>query len=112
VSVTPLAPDALADGSLEADSCDVIICHGALERLEPEQLQEAGRSLYRALRPGGQLLLGLASDRPGLATDATILVALLRAGLEVVEAEVPDGQRHLRLLRPLELPDIVRFSGL
>jgi hypothetical protein len=112
VTVTTVAPEAMTDGTLEADSCDVIVCDRALERLEPELLEEAGRSLYRALRPGGQLLLALEGDGARPATDATILVSLLRAGLEVVETEDSDEHRYLRLLRPLELPDIVRFSGL
>jgi SAM-dependent methyltransferase len=112
VTVTTATPGALAEGSLEPDSCDVIVCHEALEQIEPERLEDATRALYRTLRPGGQLLLRTAGDGGGIATDATILVSLLRAGLEVVAAENSGNLHYFRLLRPLELPDIVRFSGI
>ena len=112
VTVTTATPETLAEGSLEPDSCDVIICHETLEQIEPERLEDAGRALYRALRPGGQLLLGIAGDDRGIATDTTILVSLFRAGLEAVAAERSGDLQCFRLLRPLELPDIVQFSGI
>jgi SAM-dependent methyltransferase len=112
VTVTTATPATLAEGSLEPESCDVIICHETLERIEPERLEDAGRTLYRALRPGGQLLIGIAGDAGGIATDTTILVSLLRAGLETVAAESSGDIQRYRVLRPLELPDILRFSGI
>lgn len=112
VTVTTATPGTLVEGSLEPDSCDVIICHEAFERIEPERLADAARALYRALRPGGQLLLRIERDGAGVATETTILVNLLRAGLETVAAESSGDRQYFRLLRPLELPDIVRFSGI
>jgi peptidoglycan/xylan/chitin deacetylase (PgdA/CDA1 family) len=112
VTVTTATPGTLVEGALEPHSCDVIICHGTLERIEPERLADAARALYRVLRPGGQLLLRIAGDGAGIATETTILVSLLRAGLEMVAAESSGDVQFFRLLRPLELPDIVRFSGI
>jgi hypothetical protein len=112
VTVSTATPGTLAEGSLEPDTCDVIICHETLERIELERLEDAARVLYGALRPGGQLLLGIVGDGGGIATDTTILVSLLRAGLEAVAAESSGDIHCFRLLRPLELPDIVRFSGI
>jgi hypothetical protein len=112
VTVRAATPEALAQGSLDPDSSDVIICHEGLERIEPERLEDAARALYNALRPGGHLLLRIQRDGAGLATDTTIQVSLLRAGLETMAAETSDEVQYFRLLRPLELPDIVRFSGI
>jgi hypothetical protein len=112
VTVTTATPETLAEGSLESDSSDVIICDETLERIEPERLENATAALYRALRPGGNLLLRIERGSPSVATDTTILVSLLRAGLEVVGAESSGDPQYFRLLRPLELPDIVRFSGI
>jgi predicted methyltransferase len=102
----------VAEGSLEPESSDVIVCSLTLERIEPERLDDAARTVYGALRPGGQLLLGVAADGAGIATGTTILVSLLRAGLEAVAAESSGDIQYFHLLRPLELPDIVRFSGI
>jgi SAM-dependent methyltransferase len=112
VTVTTATPGTVAEGSLEPDSSDVIVCSLTLERIEPERLEDAARTVYGALRPGGQLLLGVAADGAGIATGTTILVSLLRAGLEVVAAESSGDIQCFHLLRPLELPDIVRFSGI
>jgi hypothetical protein len=112
VTVTTADSEALAEGAIEADSCDVIVCDEILELIELERLEDASRTLFRALRPGGQLLLEVGPAGAGLATDTTILVSLLRAGLEVVAAERAGDRQYFRLLRPLELPDIVRFSGI
>jgi hypothetical protein len=112
VTVSTATPEQLAEGSLEADSCDVIICHATLERIEPERLGDASHAIYQALRPGGQLLLGTEHDAAGLATETAILVSLLRAGLEAVATESSGNLQCFRLLRPIELPDIVRFSGI
>jgi SAM-dependent methyltransferase len=112
VTVTTATPGTVAEGSLDPDSSDVIVCSLALERIEPERLEDAARTVYGALRPGGQLLLGVAAGGAGIATGTTILVSLLRAGLEVVAAESSGDIQYFHLLRPLELPDIVRFSGI
>jgi len=112
ITATTATPETLAEGSLEPESSDVILCRETLERIEPERLGDAALALYRALRPGGYLLLGIESQSPGAATDTTILVSLLRAGLEMVAAETSADLQYFQLLRPLELPDIVRFSGI
>jgi hypothetical protein len=112
VTVTAATPETLAEVSLEPDSSDVIICHETLQRIEPERLEDAARAVYAALRPGGHFLLRTEREGSGLATDTTILVSLLRAGLEAVAAESSGDIQCFRLLRPLELPDIVRFSGI
>jgi hypothetical protein len=110
VTVTSADPGTLADDGLEPESADVIVCPGALDRIELERLGDACRALHRGLRPGGQLLLRV--DGKGRASAATIMVGLLRAGLEVVAAEDVENGRDLRLLRPLEYAEIVRFSGI
>jgi hypothetical protein len=112
VTVTTAAAEKLVDESLEADSCDVLICPEALEGVELERFDDASRALYRAVRPGGQLLLKVASDREGLATVTTVLVGLLRAGFEVLAIEESGAGHDLRLVRPLELAEIVDFSGI
>jgi hypothetical protein len=90
----------------------VLICPEALEGVELERFDDASRALYRAVRPGGQLLLKVASDREGLATVTTVLVGLLRAGFEVLAIEESGAGHDLRLVRPLELAEIVDFSGI
>jgi peptidoglycan/xylan/chitin deacetylase (PgdA/CDA1 family) len=112
VTVTTATPGTVAEGSLEPDSSDVIVCPLTFEGLEPERLADAALTVYRALRPGGQLLLAVSADGTGIATGTTILVSLLRAGLEVVATESSGEIQYFHLLRPLELPDIVRFSGI
>jgi hypothetical protein len=111
VTVTTASPEALAEGALEPNSCDVIVCDEVLDHIELERLDDACRALYRALRPAGQLLLRVQDGHPGLASTGTILVGLLRAGLEVVASDGSGGRQDFRLLRPLELADIHRFSG-
>jgi hypothetical protein len=110
VTLNTAGPDKLVGAAPTAASCDVIVCSGALERVELERLEEACDALYRALRPGGQLLLGVSAS--SLATPTTIVVALLRAGFEVVASADSAGGQDLRLLRPLELADIASFSEL
>jgi hypothetical protein len=112
VNVTTAQPSALVQGELEPESSDVILCHETLERIDIERLDDASRDLYRALRPGGHLLLRIGPEGAGPATETTILVSLLRCGLEVVAAERRGELSYFRLVRPLELPDIVRFSGI
>jgi hypothetical protein len=112
VTLVTAQPEALAEGSVEGESCDVILCEQTLERIELERLDDASRELYRALRPGGHLLLGIGQQDARHATETTILVGLLRGGLEVVAAERRGDLSYFRLVRPLELPEIVRFSGI
>jgi SAM-dependent methyltransferase len=111
VDLTHAGPEMLADGALEPESADVIICSGTLERVEPERLADACSALYGALRPGGQLLLSLETHGAWSATRATILAGLLRAGFELVATEGSEEQPRFHLLRPLELPDILSFAS-
>ena len=46
-----------------------------------------------------------------MASPTTVLVGLLRAGLEVLAAESSNGGLDCRLLRPLELTDLAAFAG-
>ncbi len=110
VTALAVSRDALVEGTLDEESCDVMLCRAPLGAIELERLDDATRAIYRTLRPGGNLLLG-AGEGDGPATETTVVVSLLRAGLEVVATESSGSRRYLRLLRPLELPDIVRFSG-
>jgi len=69
-------------------------------------LPEAGGSLYKSIRPGWEV--GLRKiDKAPMATRTTCLLALMRAGFEILAQEGP----IFRLLRPVDLPDIRRFAG-
>jgi hypothetical protein len=111
VKVTSASPEALATGTLEQEGSDAIVCSGALERIEAVNLQDACDALYAALRPGGQLLLGVGSNPNGSASSTAIVVGLLRAGFEVLAHQASAGGQGLQLVRPLELADIAAFSG-
>jgi hypothetical protein len=111
VELTHVDPEVLADGTVEPASADVVICSGTFERMEPERVAEACSCLYKALRPGGQLLLSLGPGGTGSATRTTILVGLLRAGFELVATEGSEERPDFRLLRPLELADILSFAS-
>jgi hypothetical protein len=63
--------------------------------------------LYESTQPGCELALSL-QDKTPVATSTTRLLALMRAGFEVLARE--DSEYHL--LRPVDLPDIRRFAGL
>jgi hypothetical protein len=112
VTAATAAAESLVDGTVEPESSDVILCHETLERIDLGRLDAASRALYKTLRPGGHLLLRVARENAGPATDTTILVSLLRAGLEAVAAEPQGDLSYFRLIRPIELPDIVRFAGI
>ncbi len=105
-------PESLLSPELEAESNDVIVCSETLEEINLERLEEACASLYQVLRPGGQLLLRIAEEAAGPATVTTILVGLLRVGFELLAADRSGAALDCRLVRPLELQDITRFSGL
>ncbi len=62
--------------------------------------------LYESMYPGQELRLRLA-DKPEQASPTTSLLALMRAGLEMLDR---DGSTY-HLLRPIDLPDIRRFAG-
>jgi hypothetical protein len=62
--------------------------------------------LYESTKPGCELTLPL-QDKTPVATPTTRLVALMRAGFEVLAIE----DSEYRLLRPVDLPDIRRFAG-
>jgi hypothetical protein len=76
-------------------------------RVDPETLPADAAELYESLHPGEQTRLKVPDvSRP--ATRTTHLLALMRAGLEIVGR---DGDDYT-LIRPLDLADIRRFAGL
>jgi hypothetical protein len=76
-------------------------------KIDPALLPAVAGELYESLRPGGELLLRMV-DNPAPASRTTVLLALMRAGLEILDREGPG----YRLLRPIELSDIRRFAGI
>lgn len=62
--------------------------------------------LYESVRPGREARFRLA-DAPPMASRTTVSLAMLRAGFELLEC----AGDELRLLRPLDLADILRFAG-
>jgi hypothetical protein len=76
-------------------------------RIDPAQLPESAAELYESLRPGHELLLRMVDDDPAPASRTTVLLALMRAGLEILDRE----EFGYRLVRPIELADIKRFAG-
>lgn len=81
--------------------------HGNRARIDPMTLPTAATALYKSLRPGERTTLRISEDtRP--ATRTTRLLALLRAGLEIVGRE---GDEYA-LTRPLDLADICQFAGI
>ena len=102
VTVTTASPETLAEGALEPDSRDVIVCDEMLGLIELERLDDACRALYRALRPGGQLLLRVDDGQAGLASTGTILAGRQPPRLQAASA--PGARGHPQVLRsPLEL---------
>jgi peptidoglycan/xylan/chitin deacetylase (PgdA/CDA1 family) len=75
-------------------------------RIDPGLLPDAASELYESLRPGHELLLRMV-DNPAPASRTTVLLALMRAGLEILDRE----RFGYRLVRPIELADIKRFAG-
>lgn len=76
-------------------------------RVDPTTLPVTARALYDSLHPGEKTTLRL-PEGAYPATPATRLLALLRAGLEIVGR---DGDQYT-LIRPLDLADIRQFAGL
>jgi hypothetical protein len=76
-------------------------------RVDPASLPAAAAALYDRMHPGEEHRLTIAEDSSP-ASRTTHLLALMRAGLEIVGRE---GTEY-RLLRPLSLADIRRFAGL
>lgn len=67
---------------------------------------EPASRLYESTRPGCELTLPF-QDEARVATPTTRLLALMRAGFEILARE----DSEYRLLRPVDLPDIRRFAG-
>jgi hypothetical protein len=68
--------------------------------------------IQRSLRPGAFLLIRVPTASHPSVSATTILVALLRAGLEVVDTSPGATFIDCRLIRPLDFADIARFAGL
>lgn len=75
--------------------------------VDPVSLPAAAAKLYEETQPGHEASFAIPSD-PAPASETTILLALVRAGFEVLERE----DLGYRLIRPLELSDLRRFAGL
>jgi len=74
--------------------------------IAPESLPTVVADLHELMHPGQELRLTIPDD-PQPASRTTLLLALMRAGLEVLDH---DGLTY-RLMRPVDLPDIRRFAG-
>ena len=89
-SVMALELDSLPGSPVEPEAYDFILCAG-IESFDPEMLDAAADAIQRSLRPGGHLLIRIISTQGRPASATTVLVTLLRAGLEVTDtvAEPP-----------------------
>lgn len=76
-------------------------------RVDPMALPAAATALYESLHPGEKTRLRI-PELSHPATRTTRLLALLRAGLEVVSRE----DDEYTLIRPLDLSDIRQFAGI
>lgn len=74
--------------------------------IAPGSLPAIAADLYESMHPGQELQLEI-SGKPATASVTTSLLALMRAGLEVLDRD----DSTYRLLRPVGLPDIRRFAG-
>jgi hypothetical protein len=74
--------------------------------IAPGSLPVVAAELHESMHPGQELLMTVPDD-PQPATRTTLLLALMRAGLEVLDH---NGSTY-RLMRPVDLPDIRRFAG-
>jgi hypothetical protein len=93
----------------KAGSYDLIVATEVARQVGPERLQEACFSLYRALRPGGELLIRLDLEPPATPSATTALACLLRAGFEVMDSAPAATSLDCRLIRPLDPDDIQKF---
>jgi Polysaccharide deacetylase len=109
-SVTSLDFDALLQSATEPEAYDFIICTDIGE-VEPEHLDHAADLIQRSLRPGGFLLVRIMRAASPPASVTTILLALLRAGLEVTDVVQESEFVDYRLVRPLDFAEIARFAG-
>ncbi len=80
-------------------SADVLTLGGGLAGCRPGEVPGLFAAAYRALVPGGDLLIRL--GRTPVSETAAILCAM-QAGLEVVETEREQGAVEARLTRPFE----------
>lgn len=77
------------------------------DSVDPASLPGAAKTLYDSMHPGEERRLTLAANSSP-ASRTTRLLALMRAGLEIIAR---DGDEYT-LIRPLDLADIRRFAGL
>jgi peptidoglycan/xylan/chitin deacetylase (PgdA/CDA1 family) len=73
----------------------------------PGSLPVVAAELNESMHPGQELRLRVPDD-PQPASRTTLLLALMRAGLEVLD----HNDSTYRVMRPVDLPDIRRFAGL
>jgi hypothetical protein len=71
-----------------------------------ERLPVLAADLYGSVQPGHEVQFRLA-DAPSMASRTTVLLAMLRAGFEVLDC----ADDACCLVRPIDLPDILRFAG-
>jgi hypothetical protein len=102
-------PSTLLKRPPKAGSYDLIVSTEVARRIGPERLQEACISLYRALRPGGELLIRLDLEPPATPSATTALACLLLAGFEVIDFAPTETSLDCLLIRPLDLNDIQKF---
>lgn len=91
---------------LQAVADDPVLSVSLSARVDPASLPAAAAALYGSMHPGQELYLTVAEE-PYPASRTTCLLALLRAGMEIVTRD----RSGYRLLRPIDLPDIRRFAG-
>jgi len=98
---------------LETEALEIELLPGAPasepqpNRVDPASLPGAAKALFDSMHPGEERRLTLAADSSP-ASRTTRLLALMRAGLEIVCRD----QSDYVLVRPIELADIRRFAGL
>ena len=98
-----------APGSSEAAASALGLSGNRPKQVGPERLQEACFQLYRALRPGSELLIRLDSAPWATPSATTVLACLLRVGFEVTDTAQAADSLDCNLMRPLDLDDIQRF---
>lgn len=118
-----IALDKYGDGLIKAGAVESVVTehHAAeeqvdllwwiteVEAMSIGPIRELSRRAYNVLRPGGDALVAVAS--PGRLSPTTVLVTLLQAGFEIINADRIAGALACRLVRPFELEDIDRAAG-